>query len=250
MTASLPVRRSEPLRLKEMLPHEIALTLSRDSRLIVPVGTCEYHGPHLPAGIDTIIAERFAEDFSSRFGVLLAPAIEYGVNPDDERTQPGSGSMRRKTLHRLLNDLLYTWECGGVTEFILLTTHAYDPHQEALATVVTVRARVRVVDLLGMSMDDLLEGQTQAMHGDEVDTSLLLHLAPHLVRMDLAQDFMMSRERLRRYRRGWQRVPAESAGSIGRPTLASARKGEAIYERVFTRVAERIFGANPAAAQA
>lgn len=239
MTASLP--RGAPLRLKEMLPHEIARALRRDSRLIVPVGTCEHHGPHLPIGTDTIIAERFAEDLSARFGVLLAPPVEYGVNPDDERTQPGSGSMRRKTLHRALNDLSYTWECGGVTEFILLTAHAYDPHQEALATVVTVRARVRVVDLLSMNLSDLLEGQTQAMHGDEVDTSLMLHLAPHLVRMDLAQDFMMPRERLRRYRRGWQSVPSESAGSIGRPTLASARKGEAIYERILGRVAERIF---------
>ena len=54
------------------------------------------------------------------------------------------------------------------------------------------------------------------MHGDEVDTSLLLYIAPELVNMDLAQDYMMSRDELRRYRRGWLRVPrqvpARSAG--------------------------------------
>lgn len=240
MTVTLPA--GAPLRLKELLPHEVASVLARDSRLIVPIGTCEQHGPHLPLGCDTIIAEKLGEDLSARFGVLLAPSMEYGVNVDSERAHPGNTAMRRKTLHRALNDLLSHWESGGITEFVLLTAHAHDPHQEALATVVTQRARVRVVDLLGIRIDDLLDGQREAMHGDEVDTSLLLHLAPHLVRMDLAQDYMMSREQLRRYRRGWQDPPAASAGSLGRPTLASARKGEAIYRRIRERIAERIFG--------
>jgi len=69
----------------------------------------------------------------------------------------------------------------------------------------------------------------------------MLHLAPGLVRMELAQDYMTSREMLRRYRRGWLRVPRESAGSLGRPTLATAEKGERIYERIRARVADRIF---------
>ena len=79
------------------------------------------------------------------------------------------------------------------------------------------------------------------MHGDEVDTSLLLHLAPHLVAADLAQDYMMSRDELRRYRRGWLRVPKGSPGSIGRPRLATAEKGERIYERIRARIRERVF---------
>ena len=53
------------------------------------------------------------------------------------------------------------------------------------------------------------------------------------------------REALRRYRRGRLRVPKESAGSIGRPTLATADKGRAIYERIRQRIRERIF-ATPA----
>jgi creatinine amidohydrolase len=79
------------------------------------------------------------------------------------------------------------------------------------------------------------------MHGDEVDTSLMLYIAPELVDMSLAQDYMMSRDELRRYRRGWLKVPRASAGSIGRPTLANADKGAAIYERIHSRVRERIF---------
>src|SRR3712207_3262152 len=109
-----------------------ALPISADPRLIVPIGTCEQHGPHLPFGCDTIIVERLADDLSARFGVLRAPAVEYGVNTPLEREIPGNAAMRKKTLHRMLNDLIGTWEEGGVREFILLTAHRYDPHQEAL----------------------------------------------------------------------------------------------------------------------
>lgn len=224
-----------------MLPAEIAAVIAGDPRLIVPVGTCEQHGPHLPMGCATLIAEFLADDLSATTGVIRAPTVEYGVNVAAERDYPGNASMRKKTLHRLLNDLLGSWEESGFREFILLTGHDYDPHLEALETVITRTARVRMVDIFAVDVGDLLEGQAGHMHGGEVDTSLLLHLAPERVRMDLAQDYMISRSKLRRYRRGNLRVPRASAGSVGRPTLATADKGRAIFERIRERIGERIF---------
>ena len=143
----------------------------------------------------------------------------------------------------MLNDVIDSWETSGFEDFNVLTAHGHDPHQEALATVITKRARVRVVDIFAVGIADLLEGQTEPMHGDEADTSLMLHIAPHLVRMELAEDYMVSREALRRYRRGWLRVPKGSPGSIGRPSLASAAKGRAIYDRIRSRISDRIFRA-------
>jgi creatinine amidohydrolase len=230
-----------PRRIKEMRPDEIAACVAADPRLIIPVGTCEQHGRHLPMGSDTLIVEQLADDFSAEFGILRAPSLEYGVNVDTERGFPGNASLRKKTLHRMLNDLLDTWESTGIKEFILLTAHEHDPHQEALATVITTQARVRVIDIFSVDFRDLLEGQAEPMHGDEVDTSLMLFIAPHLVRMDLAEDYMMSRDELRRYRRGWLRIPSGSSGSIGRPLLASAAKGAAIYARIRDRVRTRVF---------
>jgi creatinine amidohydrolase len=242
---SQSLRTATPRRLRELAPSEVAAALASDPRIIVPVGSLEQHGAHLPVGCDTIIVERLADDLSASFGVLRAPTVEYGVNPPSDRVVPGIAAVRKKTLHRLLNDLVAAWELSGVDEFVLLTAHAYDPHQEALATVIAGRARVRVVDVFGVQVGDLLDGQTEAMHGDEVDTSLLLHLAPELVRMEAAQDYMVSRESLRRFRRGWSTVPADSAGSIGRPRLATAEKGRLLYERILARLAERILMAPP-----
>lgn len=235
-----------PCRLKEMRPDQIAAVLKRDARLIVPVGTCEQHGPHMPLGADTIIVERLADDLSAEFQVLRAPTLEYGVNVVTERESAGNGSVSRKTLHRMLNDLISAWEASGITEFIVLTAHEHDPHLEALSTIITAGARVRTVDIFGIDFRDLLDGQTEPMHGDEVDTSLILFIAPHLVAPELAVDYMMSREELRRYRRGWLKVPRGSPGSIGRPTLASAEKGAALYRKIHESVRGKIFVA-PAA---
>jgi creatinine amidohydrolase len=230
-----------PRRLKEMRPADVAALIERDPRMIIPVGTCEQHGPHMPLGCVTIVVDRMAADLSAEFGVLLAPTVEYGVNVETERGFAGNASLRKKTLHRVLNDLLDTWEATGIREFILLTAHEHDPHLEALSTVITSEARVRAVDIFGVDVSDLLEGQSEHMHGDEVDTSLMLYLAPELVDMQLAQDYMMSRDELRRYRRGWLRVPRASPGSIGRPKLATPEKGRAIYERIYAKIRDRIF---------
>jgi creatinine amidohydrolase len=98
-----------------------------------------------------------------------------------------------------------------------------------------------VVNIMGVDFSDLLEGQAEPMQGDEVDTSLLLLIRPDLVAMELAEDYMLSREELRRYRRGSLRVPEASSGSIGRPSLATAEKGRRIYDRIRDRIRERIF---------
>jgi creatinine amidohydrolase len=234
---------NHPRRLRELSPGRVAATIAEDPRLIVPIGTCEAHGPHLPLGVDTIIVERLADDLSAEFGVLRAPAIEYGVNADIAHPSPGNGSVRKKTLHALLNDLLASWEATGVREFILLTAHAHEAHQEALATVITAEARVRVVDIFAMHIADLLTGQAEALHGDEVDTSLLLYLAPELVNMRLAQDYSLSAEEQRRHRRG---RTARRDEIVGRPSVASAETGRALYTRIRERVATRIMEPPPA----
>ena len=230
-----------------MRPHDVATTIERDHRLIIPVGTCEQHGPAHAARMRTRSSSNGCRcDLSAEFGVLLAPTVEYGVNVETERGFAGNASLRKKTLHRLLNDLLDTWESTGVREFILLTAHEHDPHLEAMSTVITSGARVRVVDIFGVDFNDLLEGQSEPMHGDEVDTSLLLYIAPELVNMALAKDYMMSRNEVRRYRRGWLRVPRAKPRVDRSAKLATAEKGRALYERIYNRIRDRIFVAPPA----
>ena len=235
-----------PLPLKQLTPDHVREVLARDPRLLVPVGTCEQHGPHLPLGCDTIIVERLADDLSAAFGVLRAPTVEYGVNAVTRRPVPGNAALRRKTLHRLMNDLLTVWEEGGVETFVILTAHGHDPHQEALSTLRTREARVYSVDVFSMDFTDLLEDPDGPVHGGELDTSLLLHLAPDRVRMELAQDYPVAPRMRARYRRGSASIPAAGPGSVGRPTLASAEKGARLYKMIRDGIATRVLG-GPAA---
>lgn len=235
-----------PLRIKYLTPHQVRAHLLRDPRLIVPVGTTEQHGPHLPLGCDTIIVERLAADLSAEFSVLLAPTIEYGVNAHTEEPFSGSAGLRRKTLHRLMNDLVGAWEAGGVREFIILTAHGQEPHQEALSTLRTREAAVRTVDIFAVPRPVGAEPDDVPVHGGAEDTSLLLYIDAQLVTPELARDFIPTRRQIRRYRLGLARaIPAGSPGSLGRPTLASAEEGARLYRLIYDRIAARVFRREP-----
>ncbi len=176
--------------------------------------------------------------------MLRAPTIEYGVNAHTARPFAGSASLHFKTLHRLINDLVVSWETGGVREFVILTAHGPDPHQEALSTLSVREARVRTVDIFSVPLSEEGSDAWRVVHGGEVDTSLLLYVDPVLVRLALAQDFHATPAMARRYHRGGRSsIPVRSPGSLGRPSLASVEKGERLYHHIYERVASRIFRA-------
>ena len=225
-----------PWRLKEMTPVTVRELLRVRPTLIVPVGTTEQHGPHLPLGCDSVIVERLADDLSAANGVPRAPTVEYGVHATT-RTFPGGAALRRRTLHRVMNELIESWEAGaGVKEFLILTAQSSEAHLEALSTIRTDQATVQVVDIFSLDFGALLE-RPAPVHGGELDTSLMLYLAPEMVRMDLAKDFDLSPGMLARYRPGHSRhMPPGSPGSVGYPSLASPQKGEVLYRFILERV--------------
>ena len=234
--------REHPIYLKYLTPDAVRAQLERDSRLIVPVGTTEQHGPHLPLGRDTFIVEQLADDLSTEFGVLRAPTVEYGVNAPTMNHYPGSASVHRKTLHRFLNDLVGSWEAGGVQQFIIITAHGSDPHLEAVSTLHTRRARVRTVDIFAVPIEQSDGGGGGPIHGGELDTSLLLYVDATLVDLKQARDYFPPKAVARRYQRGGRgAIPKDSPGSIGRPSLASVEKGEQLYHFIYERIASRVF---------
>jgi creatinine amidohydrolase len=230
-----------PWRIKDMTPGAVRERLQERPTLLVPVGTTEQHGPHLPLGCDTIIVERLADDLSTAFRVLRAPTIEYGVHADP-RPFPGGAALRRRSLHRVMNELIESWEEGaGVREFILVTAQASDAHLEALATIRTDEATIQVVDIFALDFGSLLERPGAPIQGGELDTSLLLYIAPETVHMELAQDFALTPSMLARYRPGHSRnLPRGSPGSVGYPSLASAQKGELLYRFILDRISNTL----------
>jgi len=173
---------TRPLRLKEMTPARAIEVFMQVPRLLIPAGTLEGRGPHLPLGCDSVILEHLADDLSATTGIVRAPTMEFGVHASADETTAGSAALTRKTLHRAVNELIAVWEeVAGVRDTLILTAHAADPHLEALSTIRTI-GRVRVVDILALeSLLSIREVRSGPWHGGEIDTSLMLFLAPDLV---------------------------------------------------------------------
>ena len=156
--------------------------LARDPRLLFPVGALEQHGPHLPLATNTFLAEAVARRVSMHLGILRAPTFAYGVTARERGHYPGTSTLRRKTLHRAVNELLAGWEDHGVSEVLVITAHRHEPHLDALLMALTSRSTTTVIDLYAVDVSDLLEGTPELEHGGELETSLMLHLAPERVR--------------------------------------------------------------------
>lgn len=131
-------------------------------------------GGHLPLGTDTLIVERLADDLSALFGVARTPAIPFGVHSRHDPETPGSAALTRKTLHRLMNELIAGWENEAkVTDVLILTAHGAEAHLEALSTIRS-EGRVSLLDIYAAPMNDLTGGAPP-------DTAILMWLAPSLV---------------------------------------------------------------------
>jgi creatinine amidohydrolase len=231
---------SDSLLLTRLSWQQVRDHLENESRLIVPIGASDQYGTHLPTGASILVVEAFARQLSEEFRVLRSPVLPFGVNLPSGSLYPGAAGVREKTLHAFLNDLLGSWEDSGFTEFILLTVHGYDAQVEAAANVTGIVSRLRVIEALNLNLSEHLDGPNVPEHGGEVLTSLMLHLYPELVRMELAEDLPLpgrSTSTLRRL----PPLPAGALGAVGYPTLASAAKGRRLYEYIYGKIRKRVF---------
>lgn len=219
---------------------DVGRLIARDPRLIVPVGALEQHGPHLPVGANNMIAGRAARAVSERLHILRAPTFSYGVTAS-RGPFAGRAGLRRKTLHRAINELGASWEDHGIEHFVMITAHRFEPHLEALLMAPSGPSTRSVYDLYQIDVSDILDTDPEFEHAGELETSLMLHLAPELVHMDRARDFLPEGGALRKYtRRRVPTPPISSGGVIGSPTLASAAKGERVFSRYVDMLCDAI----------
>ena len=92
------------------------------SRLIIPVGALEPHGPHLPLGADNLIPLSLAREIAPEIKALIAPAIHYGVT-NSLVGFPGSARVNPETLKSVLIDIIMSFKLGGFKTFIIMNGH-------------------------------------------------------------------------------------------------------------------------------
>jgi creatinine amidohydrolase len=162
--------------------------LARTRTVIIPLGSIEQHGPHLPMHTDIFHAYEIARRASGIVPVFVAPPINFGVCRSTADF-PGTIGIRSATLVSLVIDVAESLYRHGMKRFILYSGHAGANHMAALLSAAddlilahedTDFAVISDLDLCDSRFFTLLETKDDS-HAGEVETSLIMALAPDLV---------------------------------------------------------------------
>jgi creatinine amidohydrolase len=211
---------------------------------LLPVAAVEQHGPHLPLATDAMINEGLVRAALERVpagATLLAlPAQNVGLSPE-HTSFAGTLSIRDTTLLEAWTDIGRSVARAGVRKLIVLNTHG---GQKTLVDLVAVRLRaelgmlvVRATYFAFGALPGLFDPAevVHDIHGGEVETSLMLHLKPDLVRTAALADFkglpheLAARNRLLGAEKpvgiGWRAEDLNAAGACGNAARGDGRRG-------------------------
>jgi creatinine amidohydrolase len=235
---------------------EAFTALDRSSLIaVLPVGAIEQHGPHLPMSVDTATVQGLVDATAARLPadlpVLFLPAQPVGKSNEHAR-YPGTLTLSASTLIHLWTELGDCVVAAGVRKLVIFNSHG---GQESVMDIVARDLRVRH-DMLVVNVNwyqlGLPEGTVSAhedrfgIHGGQLETSILLALAPETVRMDRASDFACADAALGRgqpslsfvqgaARLAWQTQDLNPAGACGNAAAATAGAGRKVLDFVADR---------------
>lgn len=182
----------QPVLLENLAWPEIAtLREQNGGLLLLPLGATEQHGPHLPVGMDTLLAEAVCHAASERTGVPVMSAIRYTVSQGHTPKWPGTFSLSHETFIAALRDIAAWAVATGWKRLLLINSHFGN---DAPARVAVDQLRLAHLGNLQVGLihvfqltETIWEEYTEDaadLHANQAETSLMLHLHPELVHMD------------------------------------------------------------------
>ena len=211
-----------------------------DCLVILPVGSTEQHGPHLPVQVDALLATEVSLGAASRFNppekAVVAPTVWCGL-AEHHMDLGGTFTLDHSTYHALIRCLCRSIQRHGFRRICVVNGHGGNIHAlHVIAAELKQELDLRILVCtywtlpdVAKSFAEILEKQSNVRHAGEAETSMLLHLKPDLIDQDALQQAdgpaelkMMGPGAYR-----WNSFRSMSPnGVIGFPSAASAEKGE------------------------
>ena len=227
-----------------------ALAAGKPVVALVPVGSVEPHGPHLPLATDTIISEAAAARAVAKleaegFTAFVAPAVPYGVTRFAEGFA-GAISVPAPALTAFLRAVVDGYLETGFAHVCLVNNHLEPAHDAAVRAAVAERpGRASVACPLTRRWARTLsaEFKSGACHAGEYETSLLLAAAPDTVDRDAAAALpelgVSLSEGMKAGKASFREMGLDRAYT-GAPARATAEEGEAMLEKLATMIAAEV----------
>lgn len=220
-------------------PYEVA---------VLPWGATEAHNRHLPYATDTIESEAIAVAAAGRAWeggarVIVLPTVPFGVNTG-QREIPFCLNMNPSTQLALLRDIAESVRPHGVRKLVILNGHGGNDFRQMIRELAPLAELLIVQVNWYQSVKASAYFDEPGDHAGELETSLMLEVAPSLVRpLKEAGPGKAKRFRIGAMREGWawtQRhwVEVTEDTGVGNPRAATRRKGKRYFEAVTDRVAE------------
>jgi creatinine amidohydrolase len=214
----------------------------RSARIaVLPVGSFEQHGDHLPLVTDTVIVCLIAARLTETYDLLLLPPVTISCSHEHEGF-PGTVSISASTLITVIDDIRASLARSGITKLVLVNGHGGNYVLSNITQQANVEGR-RVVLFPGR--DDWNTARAHAsmattghddMHGGELETSILLHAHPELVRDTYTTADHEASNRPHLLVTGMSAYT--TSGIIGRPSEATPTKGKAALDSLVTSFAD------------
>ncbi len=177
---------------------EIEEYLNSKQAVIIPVGSIEQHGEHLPLGTDTMVAEAVAQGVARETGVLVGPTVSCGWSPH-HMILPGTVTIRPEVLIEYLYDIIESLSQHGFQQFLLINGHRIV--NISWMQIVAERAK-RKLDLTVILADPAMLSKEFSRdndlemlgHGDEIESSHMMYIHSDLVWIEKARDYVHPRK--------------------------------------------------------
>ncbi|MGB1109318.1 MAG: creatininase family protein [Gammaproteobacteria bacterium] len=232
--------------LESMSWPEAEAALKNDPIVLLPVGArCKEHGPHLPLNTDWLQAEYFSRRLLERMDLLALPTVQYGYYPAFV-DYPGSTHLDERTFLHLLGQICDSmWRHGARRFYILNMGISTLPTLETLSIQMKGRGAAFGYTnpaTLVLDLEKALASQPRGGHADELETSVMLAIAPECVRMGLAPTDLNEYQGKGPFRRRNDEGSGlySPSGIWGDASLADREKGEVLVEAMLQALEDEI----------